>query len=81
MPTPSHRSARRRGIILGAALSSRKAKGPVAAPAQPVQQAAPPAAPQANSTAAQLTELKGLVDSGIITQADFDAKKQQILGL
>ncbi|MDV0429507.1 DUF4428 domain-containing protein [Lactiplantibacillus sp. DA1] len=29
----------------------------------------------------QLRNLKGLLDDGVITQADFDAKKKQILGL
>lgn len=28
-----------------------------------------------------LTKLKGLVDSGVITQEEFDAKKRQILGI
>lgn len=79
MPTPSHRSARRRGMIVGAALSSRsRAKATAQAPVQPTASA--PAA-QPDSIAAQLTELKGLVDSGVITQADFDAKKKQILGI
>jgi len=30
---------------------------------------------------AELTKLKGLLNNGIITQADFDAKKTQLLGL
>ena len=29
----------------------------------------------------QLKQLKELLDSGIITQEEFDAKKKQILGL
>ncbi|MFT8329615.1 MAG: SHOCT domain-containing protein [Oenococcus oeni] len=29
----------------------------------------------------QLVELKKLLDSGVITQEDFDTKKKQILGL
>jgi len=41
-----------------------------------VQQAAPAVDPYA-----ELTKLKGLLDGGIITQADFDAKKIQLLGL
>lgn len=82
MPTPSHRSARRRGVILGAALSSRRSKQSLPSTPPPAQSAAPVAAtPQADSMTTQLTELKSLLDSGIITQADFDAKKQQILGI
>lgn len=46
-----------------------------------------PSAPSATPSATdadgleQLKALKVLVDSGVITQADFDAKKKQILGL
>ena len=29
---------------------------------------------------ARLTELKGLLNSGVLTQAEFDAEKQKILG-
>jgi hypothetical protein len=29
----------------------------------------------------QLTELKGLLDSGVLTQAEFDAEKHKILGI
>jgi hypothetical protein len=59
------------------------------------QQAPPPAAPVAAAPAAaapapagstdditaQLTQLKGLVDQGILTQDEFDAKKKQLLGI
>jgi hypothetical protein len=37
-------------------------------------------APQSDM-AAQLQELQGLLTSGVITQAEFDAKKKQILGI
>lgn len=40
----------------------------------------PVSAPQDDMTS-QLKELKGLLDSGIITQEEFDAKKKQILGI
>ena len=44
------------------------------------QQAAPePAAPSADDSMERLTELKGLLDSGVLTQAEFDAQKQKIL--
>ena len=34
-----------------------------------------------NSTAEQLKKYKELLDMGIITQEEFDAKKKQLLGL
>ena len=40
-----------------------------------VQQAA------ASDPADQIRKLKGLLDDGIITQAEFDAKKKQLLGI
>lgn len=46
------------------------------------QAAAPaPAAPAMDDQMAQLQQLAALKDQGILTQAEFDAKKQQILGL
>ena len=45
-------------------------------------QAAPPAAPRAMSATdriAALQNLKELLDSGVLTQAEFDSQKQQIL--
>jgi membrane protease subunit (stomatin/prohibitin family) len=47
---------------------------------QQYQQAPPPAAAApADDGMAKLTELKGLLDSGVLTQAEFDAQKQKIL--
>ena len=61
---------------------------PTAAPATPVAPAAPvapapaPAAPTSVSEAADdLMKLKELLDAGILTQEEFDAKKKQLLGL
>ncbi|MDR2035972.1 MAG: SPFH domain-containing protein, partial [Coriobacteriales bacterium] len=67
---------------------------PVAAPApaapaaptgEPVAASAPApeavAAPAAADPYAELTKLKGLLDSGVITQEDFDKKKTELLGL
>lgn len=45
------------------------------------QQAPAPAAVSTDDQIAQLQELAKLKDSGVLTQAEFDAKKQQILGL
>jgi membrane protease subunit (stomatin/prohibitin family) len=49
--------------------------------AQPsAEQAAPAeAAPSAEDSMEELTKLKGLLDSGVLTQAEFDAQKQKIL--
>ncbi len=43
---------------------------------EPSQTAAPP-----DDTASQLQQLAQLKDQGILTQAEFDAKKKQILGI
>ncbi|MBO5652993.1 MAG: SHOCT domain-containing protein, partial [Clostridia bacterium] len=36
---------------------------------------------QASSNAEELKKYKDLLDAGIITQEEFDAKKKQLLGL
>ena len=47
--------------------------------AQPTQNGS---APVANgSEAEQLKRLKDLLDAGVLTQEEFDAKKKQVLGL
>ncbi len=43
--------------------------------------ASPAPKPAEKSVTEQLEELKKLVDQGLITEADFEAKKKQILGL
>jgi hypothetical protein len=46
------------------------------------QQAPPPPPAPSGSTddmVEQLTKLKGLLDSGVLTQAEFDAQKAKIL--
>ena len=42
---------------------------------------APQAIPAAASSADELLKFKSLLDSGVITQEEFDAKKKQLLGL
>jgi hypothetical protein len=54
-------------------------------PPPPPPAAPPPAAPaaaggSATDRIAALTQLKELLDSGVLTQEEFDAQKQQILG-
>lgn len=53
---------------------------PPAAPVAPVAPAAP-AAPAEEDPMARLTKLKQMLDAGLITQADYDAAKNKILGL
>lgn len=43
------------------------------------QYAAPSAPPITDSVVDQLTNLKQLLDSGVLSQAEFDAQKQRIL--
>ncbi len=54
---------------------------PVAGVAVPAAPAEAVPAPAAADPYEELTKLKGLLDSGIITQEDFDKKKAQLLGL
>ena len=50
-------------------------------PYAPPPQAAPAAAPATGgeSITDQLVKLKGLLDSGVLTQAEFDAAKQRVI--
>ena len=41
--------------------------------------AAPPAAAPAGGITEQLTQLKGLLDSGVLSQQEFDAAKAKVL--
>jgi len=51
------------------------------APATPPAAAAPAAAPAEDDPVARLTKLKEMLDAGLITQADYDAAKNKVLGL
>ena len=52
-------------------------------PPRAQQEAQPAAAAEApaQDAVSQLKQYKQLLDEGVITQADFDAKKKQIMGL
>ena len=50
-------------------------------PARVQQPASQPAAPAAMSVTDELKKFKELLDMGILTQEEFDAKKKQLLGL
>ena len=67
---------------LNAIVAPTAAPAAYAAPAAPVAPAPAPAAPASVSEAADdLLKLKELLDAGILTQEEFDAKKKQLLGL
>lgn len=83
----------RRAAVLGAtahiASNRGQAKAEAAAqqqaemaPPPPPMQAAPPvaASPPAEDTYGDLMKLKELLDAGALTQAEYDAEKQKILG-
>jgi hypothetical protein len=64
------------------AVNSRAQSKAAAQQPEPSQQApAAPAAGGPDDLTAQLTQLKALVDQGILTQDEFDAKKKQLLGI
>lgn len=80
----------RRAAVLGAtahvaankgAAKAAAAQQHAAAPAAPAAPEAPPApAPSAGMDPyAELVKLKELLDAGILTQEEFDARKQRIL--
>ena len=79
----------RRAAVLGATahVASKRGEARAAAAAPPPEEPAP-AAPEAPEAAAapapedsydELMKLKGLLDAGVLTQAEFDAEKQKIL--
>ena len=83
----------RRAAVLGATAHVASSRGAARANAQNAQQQAaeqPPApqyeAPPAPEAAAapadiyaELTQLKALLDAGVLTQAEFDGQKQKLL--
>ena len=70
-----HRSARRRGMVMGAAMaSSRSRKQQAAAPAPA------PSAPS-DTTVEQIKQLAELRDQGILTEEEFSSKKKKLLGI
>jgi len=74
--------ASQRGQAKGAA-AQEQADAAAAAAAPPPPEAAPVAAPEAapqEDTYAELMKLKELLDAGVLTQEEFDAQKQKVLG-
>jgi putative oligomerization/nucleic acid binding protein len=83
---PLMRAAAVGGVAYVAGKAGANAAGEEAdpnAPAEPEQQTAAadptPAVPSADESMEELTKLKGLLDSGVLTQDEFDAQKQKIL--
>ena len=76
----------RRAAVLGATahVASKRGEARAAAAAPPPEEPAP-AVPEAAAASApedsydELMKLKGLLDAGVLTQAEFDAEKQKIL--
>jgi len=66
------------GLGLGAGLAAAKAMADTFGAAGPAQQQAPQAA-AAEDPVAVLRKLKDLLDNDLITQAEYDAKKKQVL--
>ena len=72
---PGRRRARRRGLIMGAAVGSAAARRRARddEPEQGYQ--------DSSNDMAELEKLGQLRDSGVLTEEEFQAKKKQILGL
>ena len=77
----------RRAAVLGATAHVASNRGQAAAAQQQQAAAAPPPPAEAPAVAAaagdpygDLMKLKELLDAGALTQAEFDAQKQKILG-
>ena len=67
------------GAGVGAGVGFGQVMGQAMAQAVPPAAAAPVAAPSADEIVATLEKLHGLVDKGILSQAEFDAKKAELL--
>ena len=78
-----NRSARRRGMRMGAAISSSRSKKAQSPATNQPQVAQAPSEPVAAKPGAveQLKQFADLRDQGILTEEEFAAKKKQILGI
>ncbi len=75
------RRSRRRGMVIGAAVASSRANKQAGAAQQAAGQAPVAAGPSADDAIEQVKKLAELRDQGILTDAEFEAKKKQLLGL
>lgn len=73
--------SRRRGLVVGAAIGSSRAKKASATQQQEQPHHAPTQGSGNGESIEQLKQLAQLKDQGMLTQEEFDAKKRQILGL
>lgn len=76
----THRRQQQRWAAQDAAAAAAAAPAPPAAPAEaPAQTPAQAPATGAPSVIEQLTQLGQLRDSGVLTEAEFEAQKQRVL--
>jgi len=68
------------GMGIGQAMAQSMTQAMQPGTAQPVATAAPVAGVSADDVVATLEKLHGLVGKGILSQAEFDAKKAELLG-
>lgn len=68
-------------VAVGAPLKYGYTDMPWATKADRAKQTPPTSTPLTDNTAEQITKLKSLLDSGALTQDEFDAKKKQLLNL
>jgi hypothetical protein len=69
----------RRAAVMGAVAHHARNVGAASAQQQAAPEITPPTAP-VEDPYAELKKAKELLDQGILTQAEFDAQKQKILG-
>jgi hypothetical protein len=74
---PGFRRGRRRGLVAGAVVGSAVARSGQNNQTAPVEVA--PELASASDQMAELTQLGGLRDKGILTEEEFVAKKKEIL--
>lgn len=75
------RSARRRGMVIGAAVAKKRSTGAVQPPIQSQTPVPTPSTTPTDDVAAQIKQFAELRDQGILTEDEFTAKKKQLLGL
>lgn len=67
-------------MLMGAAIASSRTKNAASVPQQPAPSSTH-AAPLGQDAVTLLKELADLRDNGILTDAEFESKKKQVLGI
>lgn len=67
--------------VTGGSVAAKSENKPASAPAEPAKAASSTTSTTNEDPLVQLEKLAGLRDKGIITDAEFQAKKRQLLGL